>query len=468
MAVTRDQLDYDVAIIGAGVAGLSAAVSASAMGARVIVLEAADEVGGSSRLSGGHILAAGTHMQREAGIEGDTPEALFEYYTTLNQWMIEPNVVKRFCDEGAETLKWLCDLGIEFVPQIFVPGVNSVPREHIPVGAGAGVVEGLDAACSRQSVEFVFQTRVEELMTDDTGTVTGLVADGQPIKTGAVIIATGGFGANPEFLKKYFPNSDSGGDGTWYIGCTTARGDGIPLGQSVGAGLDGHNRGLLLASPGFSEDLEIPLPNWAMMVGRSGRRFTNENVHYSMMAGIIEKAGGVGFVILDEPTRLAAESQEGNRAYWVGDIIAKKADEGIVHRADTIEELANMAGINPATLAGSIERYNKDADAGEDKAYLKVSAGALPTISKPPFYAVEVRNSIICWTGTGLRINENAQVLNEQEQTISGLYAAGEAVGSLHGDRYAGGGGSFGGGAVFGKLAGELATIAITGNEPKE
>lgn len=464
--VSRDQLDFDVAIIGAGVAGLSAAVSASALGARVIVLEAGDEVGGSSRLSGGHILAAGTHMQRDAGILDDTPEALFEYYATLNQWMIEPNVVKRFCEKGAETLQWLCDLGIEFVPQVFVPGVNSVPREHIPAGAGAGVVEGLDAACSRQSVEIVFQTRVSELTTDDQGAVTGLVADGQPIKTGAVIIATGGFGANPEFLEKYFPNANAGDDTTWYIGCKTARGDGIPLGQSVGAGLDGHGRGLMLTSPGFSEDLEILLPNWAMMVNAEGRRFANENVHYTMMAGIIERAGGVGYVILDEETRLAAESQEGNRAYWVNDIIAKKADEGIVHRADTIKELAEKAGINPANLAGSIVRYNRDAQAGEDRAYLKASAGDLPTVSEAPFYAVEVRNSIICWTGTGLRINEDAQVLNEQEQIISGLYAAGEAVGSLHGDRYAGGGGSFGGGAVFGKLAGELATIAVTGNEP--
>src|SRR5512139_1691720 len=109
--------DYDVIVVGAGAAGLSAALGASLAGASVLVMEADRQVGGSSRLSGGHFYAAGTSLQREAGVLDDNADAMFEHYMTLNQWLVDPSVVRRYCDLSAPTFEWLRGLGVEFRPE---------------------------------------------------------------------------------------------------------------------------------------------------------------------------------------------------------------------------------------------------------------------------------------------------------------------------------------------------------------
>jgi fumarate reductase flavoprotein subunit len=141
----------------------------------------------------------------------------------------------------------------------------------------------------------------------------------------------------------------------------------------------------------------------------------------------------------------------------VDEVLAAKSEEGRITRADTLEDLARRAGIRPDALRGTIDRYNADCERGEDSAFFKDPASGMRPLETPPFYAVEVRPAIICWTGAGLRIDADTQVLSSEERPIPGLYAAGETVGSLHGDRYVGGGGSFGPCIVFGKLAGENA-----------
>jgi fumarate reductase flavoprotein subunit len=182
-----------------------------------------------------------------------------------------------------------------------------------------------------------------------------------------------------------------------------------------------------------------------------------------MMAGLFERHGGVGFAIFDEPARAAAAPNPLNRAYWVADILEAKADEGRIVRAQSLDQLARSAGIDGAALAGTIERYNADCDRGVDDAFFKNPVAGMRRIATPPFYAVEVRPAIIAWTGAGLRIDAHAHVMACDERPIPGLFAAGETVGSLHGDRYVGGGGSFGPCLVFGKLAGENAATASLG-----
>jgi fumarate reductase flavoprotein subunit len=139
----------------------------------------------------------------------------------------------------------------------------------------------------------------------------------------------------------------------------------------------------------------------------------------------------------------------------VNDVLHRKAEEGRIQRAGSLAELAAQTGIDAQSLEGTVDRYNADAGAGQDTAFFKPTA--LSPIRTPPFYAVEVRPAIVCWTGTGLRINAQTGVLNRAERAVPGLYAAGETVGNLHGDRYIGGGGSFGPCIVFGRLAGENA-----------
>ena len=450
-------LDYDVAVIGAGAAGLAAAISAAEAGASVIVLDAGKRVGGSSRLSGGHVFAAGTPLQREAGVDDD-PDAMFDHIMTLNQWMLEPSVVRRYCDEAGDTLEWLRRLGVEFkAERVYRSGIGPIPRGHAPEGEGLAVIEALDRERARRGIELGLTMRVDALQRSESGAVIGLSVGEESLRSAAVIVATGGFGASRAMIERHFPDADAAGDWAWYLGCDEAQGDGLGLGQSVGAALDGHNRGLLLVTPGFSHDLEVFLPGWLMVVDRAGRRFMDETAPYTVMAGLLKRHGGSSFAIFDEAARAAAAPNPISRAYWVDEILEGKADEGRIVRSDTLGELAAAAGIDAAALEGTVRRYNADCEKGRDSAFFKHPASGMRAIVSPPFYAVEIRPAIIAWTGAGLRIDADSQVIDLGEKVIPGLYAAGETVGSLHGDRYIGGGGSFGPCLAFGRIAGRNA-----------
>lgn len=448
--------DYDVIVIGSGAAGLSAAVAAADAGASVLVVEGDTQVGGSSRLSGGHFYAAGTSVQEQAGVHGDSADAMYEHYMTLNQWLVDPAVVRRYCDLSAPTFEWLKDLGVQFSPQgVYPSGVGSTPRGHQPEGSGEAVVQVLDGHRSHKGVDLVLQSRVTALVTDTDGRVTGVRIGADEASCGAVIMATGGFGANPEMIERYYPEAAASGAWRWYIGTEGAQGDGIALGQTVGATIAGQNRGLLLVTPGFSRDLEVLLPGWLILVNGAGRRFANESGPYTVLGGLIQHQQGPVFAVFDERARREAKPNPMSQAYWVADVLARKADEGFIHRAPSLAALATATGVDAEGLQGTVSRYNFDVQNGADSAFFKT--GGLQTIVEPPFYAVEVRPAIVCWTGTGLRINADGGVLGQDEQPIAGLYAAGETVGNLHGDRYIGGGGSFGPCIVFGKQAGEHA-----------
>ena len=466
--------DYDVIVVGAGAAGLSAAISAMESGARVLLMDADHRSGGSSRLSGGHFYAAGTSLQREAGIQDDA-DAMFEHYMTLNQWLVEPSVVRRYCDLSAPAFEWLRAMGVQFpLAGLYRSGVGSVPRGHQPEGQGDGVVQVLEGRASALQMERVFGTRVTGLLRDESGAISGVRTDDGEVTAPTVIMSTGGFGANKELLNRYYPAAAASGNWSWYIGSPKAQGDALKMGEEVGAAFDGFNRGLLLATPGFSNDLEVLLPDWLILVNEQGRRFTDETVSYTVLAGLMQHQGGPVYAVFDEAARAAAVRTPQFNAYWVNEVLERKAEEGVIVKAASLDELAAKTGIRAATLAGTVERYNADCDQGVDSVFFKAQAKAhlgkaviekaLRPLRTPPFYAVEVRPAIICWTGCGLRVDADLRVINQQEQAIPGLYAAGETVGSLHGDRYIGGGGSFGPCVTFGRLAG--ANAAAFAREP--
>jgi fumarate reductase flavoprotein subunit len=340
---------------------------------------------------------------------------------------------------------------------LYESGVGPVPRGHPPEGGGEAVVQALDAQRSSRGVDLVLDARVDELLRDPAGQVVGVRIGKDDASCGAVVMAAGGFGANPAMYAEHYPDAAAAGNWSWYIGSPMARGDGLKLGQAAGAAIDGHNRGLLLVTPGFSRDLEVLLPGWLILVNQDGRRFANETAPYTVLGGLIQRQGGRAFAVFDETAREGARRSPVSQAYWVDEILEQKSEDGTIARADTLAELARRIEVHADGLIGTVERYNADCERGEDSAFFKNPATGMRAILKPPFYAVEVRPAIVCWTGTGLRINSDACVVGTDERAIPGLYAAGETVGSLHGDRYIGGGGSFGPCIVFGKLAGEQA-----------
>lgn len=455
-----DDLDYDVIVIGTGAAGLSAAALAAEGGASVLMVEAADRTGGSSALSGGVFYAAGTSLQREAGIADDTVDAMYHYYMTLNQYKLEPALVRRLCEQSAVAFEWLREIGVGFTTDnLYASGVDKVRRGHRASGDGAGIVEGLEGFLSGRNIETALETRVESLLVED-GRVCGIVVDGQPVRSAATVIATGGFGANPEMLARLYPDAARHGDLHWYIGAPTCRGDGIALAAQVEGQLSQANRGLLLITPGFARDLESYLPGWLMMVNREGRRFIDETIEYSVLAAVLDEQPGKDcFAIFDEASRLASKTTQYRPApSWTADRLLEHVEAGTLISAPTLEGLAEKLGLPAARLAATVERYDALVQAGEDADYFKPSA-MLRRVSEGPFYAAHIRPGIICWTGTGIRIDTEARVLGADDRPVPGLYAAGETTGGMFGQCYAAGGASIGNAVVFGRIAGRNAAM---------
>lgn len=457
--------DYDVLVIGGGGAGLSAACTAAEAGAKVALVEAHKFLGGSTALSGGVFYAAGTSVQRQAGIS-DNADAMYEYYMTLNQHKIHPSIVRRICDHSAPALEWLISLGVKFDPgKLYASGVESVSRGHMPATAGAGIASALEVRARALGVDIVCKTRVQRLLTEN-GAVVGADLGGDQISAGAVVVATGGFGHNRLLLNKYYPEAAVHGDWTWAISATTCRGDGLLMGQAVGADIDGFNRGLLLPTPGFYKDLDVMLPTWLVLVNRQGRRFVRESVEYAVMSGAIkEQLGGSVYAVFDEESRLHGKPDPAFEAYyksgmltfnWGAARIEEQQRKGKVLRSESLEQLAELAGVEASTFVATIARYNRDLEKGGDTLFFKDAAQMRP-INKPPFYMAEVRPAIVCLTSTGLRIDVETQVLRQNDEPISGLFAAGEVTGSVLGERYIGGGNAICNAVVFGRIAGENA-----------
>lgn len=457
--------DVDVVVIGSGAAGLSAALTAARGGASVLVVDSADRVGGASALSGGSFMAAGTAQQAAAGYPGDTAGAFHDYYLSFNRWDADPAVARRFCDAAGSTLRWLEGLGVEFLPEnVYRAGLEPAPRSHRPTGGGLAVVQALRTALEKHpGVEFALGNRVDALLTEGD-LVTGVRARNEDLTAYAVIIATGGFGSNPELVKRHYPDAGRAGEGVWSPAPATCVGDGLKIAEAVGAGVTGTNHGELLLSTGFSRDLEPFVPGWLVYVTGRGHRFVSELAPHTVITPLMLTHGDSCWAVLDEAARQSATGAADARfgaGSWTADTLAGEVKRGRVHSARTIPELARKAGINPVGLAATVTRYNADCAAGHDSRFFK-DPSALKPVSTPPFYAVRLRPMVVAVTGYGLAIDPDARVLQGADLTpVPGLYAAGEVCGSLLGAQYVGGGNAFGGAVVFGRIAGRTAVTDL-------
>jgi flavocytochrome c len=463
--MTKRVNDVDVLIIGSGAAGLCAALTAREAGAeRVLIAEGEGVVGGSSRLSGGLIMGAGTRYQRAQGID-DTPESLYHDYLTLNRWNVDAAVVKRFTEQAGATVDWLGDLGVEFYDQLVFGGDERLPRVHVPIGRGQAVVDVLHRHCRDADVEFALGRRVDRLLVDIDGAVVGAAVGDDEITAGAVIVATGGFGSDPAKLATHFPSAAATGN-AWYIGAEGSRGDALDFTKVVRAQTIGHDRGLRLMHTGFAKIYEAYIPGWLVLVNGEGHRFADETAPYGMMDFLVRSQGDSVFAICDRATLQAATeagvarykqsipgSSKRQSPHWTLDIVDQMVREGRVHEATSIEELAAKLGLPTPALTGTIARYNRSVDAHDDDQFAK-DPKFLEPVRVAPFYGVAVRPSTVCFTAFGLRIDRDTRVLNETSDPIPGLYAAGECTGGVVGAQYVGSGNSYANISVFGRIAG--------------
>ena len=462
--------DVDVLVVGSGVAGLAAALTARENGARsVLVAEAEGVVGGSSRLSGGLTMGAGTRYQRAIGIEDDA-DSLFHDYMTLNHWDVEAGVARRLSDLAGQTVEWAGDLGVEYYDQLVYGGDERVPRVHVPIGRGQAVVNVLYSACRAAGVEFALGQRVDRLIVED-GSVTGVAVGKDTITAAAVILATGGFGNDPAKLAAHYPSAAATG-WTWYIGADGSRGDALELAGQVGAQLLGHDRGLRLLHANFAPIYEAYLPGWIVIVNSKGHRFFNETAPYGITDGLLRSQGDVAYAVFDAAALTSATalgvarykqqvpgSTKKQSPHWNSDIVAAMVSAGKVHRAETIAELAAALCLPVSAFEGTVARHNEQVAAGEDPDYLK-DPKFLEPIATAPFYGAEIRPATVCFTACGPRIDRDARVLNGAGTPIPGLFAAGECTGGVIGPAYVGSGNSYANCLVFGRVAGASAAVA--------
>jgi fumarate reductase flavoprotein subunit len=467
------ETDYDVAVIGSGVSGLSAAACAASAGARVLVAESESRVGGSSRLSTGIIMGAGTRFQRAQGIE-DSADELFYDYLTANQWDVETGAVRRLAEECGPAVEWLADQGLEFRPQILFAGGERAPRGHSPVGDGEAIIRTLlGTVRGLPSADIAVGRRVDRLLTED-GSVVGLAAGNDTVRAGAVVIASGGFGANPDLIRQHFPGATLAGDWSWYIGAPGARGDGLVLARDAGAAIIGHDHGHCGFRANFNHDVEASyLPGWLIVVTPDGSRFFNEMAPYGAIYQLLRACGGRGFAVFDEASKRSSRPHASGRAKkvdipsqthedWVEPYLDAMIAEGKVVRAGSIEELARTLGIPPSALSQTVDVYNAGVREGADHLYLK-DPKVLREISEPPFYAAEMRLGMLSVTATGPRTDSSARVLRPSGAPVPGLYAAGEVIGGVVGKSYLGSGNSLANCVVFGRIAGFAAAARATG-----
>jgi len=459
--------EVDVLVIGSGVAGLSAALSARESGAEsVLVLEAERIVGGSTRLSTGIVMGAGSRAQALEGVEDDAT-AYYNDYMNANEWQLPGGVVKAMTASSGDTIDWLEDHGVQYHPGMIHGGSENTPRCVAVVGGGEGIITALHRSAREFGIDIALDQRVTRLLVDD-GRVTGAAVGSEEISAGAVVVASGGIGADPERLAQWFPDQmGTAGSWHWYIGSDGARGDHLGFADQVGADVTGV-LGLRLLHPDFVRTLESYIPGWQVLVNSDGRRFVDESAPYGILDRAMSAQGDRAFFVFDQ--QAVDEELTGRSAYrqtypedpdrrspnWNPSMIAEQVDAGRIARGETLEEVASALGLDPLALADTVQQYNEGVDRGIDR------CGKAPSYLRPlvhaPFYGAEVRLATLCWTGTGLRIDDRAQVLDRRGNVIPGLYAAGESSGGPMGRVYVGSGGSIANGAIFGRIAGREAT----------
>jgi fumarate reductase flavoprotein subunit len=464
----RARADYDVIVVGSGVAGLAAAVEARQLGASVLVAESEGAIGGSSVLSGGIVLAAGTSIQRTAGIT-DSPEALWHEYMLFNQYRVEPALARALAFGSGPAIEWLVELGVRFHAQLIFAADEPVPRSHVPRRAGRGIVDALHRRLQELGgVDIALGRRIDRLLTNG-GEVVGVAVNEDEVTAGAVVMATGGFGASPRLWKEYLPSFNVHGGSAHYIGARSARGDIFRLAAQVGADIVGYDRALALATPGFTLGLEVYFPGWLLMVDRSGARRVDESTSYAVME-IAQKQAGPLFAILDHETKTQAQPKRGGRykqqipgldeaqidSNWTEPVIDEMVHKGRIKQARSVEDLALALGVDAGGLQAAVAEYNRSVAAGEDSQYFK-DQKFLRAVATPPFYGCELRLDTLCLTSTGIRVDARGRVLDVAGSPIAGLYAAGECTGGVLGDVYMGSGNSMANCLVFGRAAGQAA-----------
>ncbi len=489
-------IDTEIVIVGGGGAGLAAAAAAAEAGADVVVLEKTQFLGGNTKLGEGTYnmadpeMLASTGAKTTADLEAEVEEALATETTDaklqslldavaadFDAWKAEDtdtlfdstnwhalqtytgggsigdlDLITTYATEAVPTYDWLVnDIGVEFkTDYIFMAIGGKWQRGHQIDMVAASGKEGdnggsiytarLQEKAESLGAQMITEANVQEILLDDDGRASGAVAlraDGSTLTVNAskgVILATGGFAANADLVYEY----SDGAITTKLTSCAvSSTGDGIGLAQNVGASLTDidqiqvHPLGDPIDDCGCVAEF---VGNWLgaqyyMFVNLEGQRFVKEDgTRYEMSMAELQQTNGQMWLIVDS-SQIAGDDTRTEQ-------IASLIESGHSFKGDTIEELAQKIGVDPAVLQETIDTYNAGMENGEDE--FGKAASAESVIKVGPFYA-SLRTPTVHHTMGGVTINSDTQVIDTNGEVIEGLFAAGEVTGGIHGNNRLGG-----------------------------
>ncbi|MEE3661817.1 flavocytochrome c [Brenneria sp. g21c3] len=420
----------DLVIIGAGGAGMSAAIEAHNQGAKVILLEKMPFAGGNTARAEAGLNAAGTELQKSRGIK-DSPELFYEDTMKGGRNLNNPEVVKTLTEHAKDSVIFLKENGADLA-DLTRTGGASVDRTHRPAGgvpAGSFIATALLKKVKALDIDLRTHTSATDIVQNDKGEVTGVKAKGKDgkeftIDAKKVMITSGGFGANFDMIKQYDPK---------LVGFKTtnapgSQGDGIKMATKLNAKLVDMEyiqihpstvpgKGILIT--------EAVRGDGAIMVNESGKRFVNELLTRDVVSqSILKQPGAHAYLIFNDDL---VKQNQATQSYFKQKLVAE---------GNTVEELAKAINVDGKQLAQTVSAYSNYAKAAKDDEFGRESMKL--ALDSGKYYAIEITPGIHHTMG-GIAINNKAQVLDVNGKVIPNLFAAGEAAGGVHGANRLGG-----------------------------
>lgn len=446
----------DVVVIGGGVSGLASALSAVELGARVVILEKGSTTGGTGNMGMGPF-GVESRLQRLKQMGPNRDEA-FKIFMDYTHWRVDARLVRAFIDKSGSTIDWLEGLGVEFVePATYFPGGHFTWHLVKPAGgqpgpmASATMMKILTERAKERGVQILLQTPAKKIIKKGER-VAGVMAEDRTgealqIQGSAVIVATGGFGDNPEMIKRY--TGYEWGRDLFSFRIPGMAGEGIRMAWEAGAAPTEMTMETIYMMPGqFNPALGETFRQPHLLVNLQGERFMNEEIMPNTTFtgnAIARQKERTAFLIFDEEIKRHMETVGYDFISVVFpftkvenlDALMQEATAGgfkEVFVADSLDELAAQTGIDPVGLRETVRHYNACCERGHDDLFNK-SYRLLRPIKTPRFYAGRFLPGAYGSLG-GIKINHRTEVLNKDWQWIAGLYAAGNDACTIYGDSY--------------------------------
>ena len=443
-AAPAQTLNADIAIVGAGAAGQTAPIRASELGKKVVLLEKMPFAGGAAAVNGGTVVIQGSKIQKDAGVKDDSPAIMTEDYIKNGHNLNDRRMLALYVNNVGPMVDWAttyAGMKLNTKAGFTNEAEHSKPRVMRWIDGAQGATRYFKAAVAKSGTKLLLGTPAKELIVKD-GKVVGVKAQGSDgtfytINAPAVILTTGGFGANKGMLSGNLKNA-------LYYGVKSSNGEGHQMAMKIGAKTQMMDLGKIYpngmeVAPGIAKSTiwsnkAAFEDNAGIMVNKAGKRViseldTNHNIKNEEV-----KQGGKLFILMDEPSYQAFLTKLSITGISKADMDKWLAQDGkgypIVVKADTIEAVANKAGVNGAELAKTVAKYNgfvkagKDADFNRPAKFMKKQVAAVG-----PYYIVEQQPRFATTMG-GVVTNDKLNVVDKNNKPIPGLFAAGELVGA--------------------------------------